>query len=311
MITVQGISTLRNLTILSIQSNRLSSLGIPNSSSNRMPSSTTNDQTRDDSRTDTDIINGSTSEAITNNTNNNVIDNNDNNNISNLPLPLSFLTSLTELHVSHNALTSLNGLSTGPASLRILDISSNPLSSLAGIESLTNLEELWASNCHMDDWREVERGIGTEKSGKHALETVYLEGNPIQRKQPALYRGKVKLLVPGVRQIDACEFLGSHFPLDIASYLCSLSSIAVLHVLVASSRISIHSIIPLLIFASLIPFLFLFFFPSSLRLTCRQHSSASRHGSLQKLHASHAPKPSKDLKDISTCGIIFKKEKKI
>ena len=91
----------------------------------------------------------------------------------------------------------------------MLDISSNPVSSLSGLEPLTKLEEFWASNCKIEDWREIERGLG-EKSGKEKLETVYLEGNPIERMGPAVYRGKVKMLVPRVRQIDACRFFSHH-----------------------------------------------------------------------------------------------------
>ena len=204
MRTAQGISNLHNLTILSIQSNRLTSLGTPSNNSSNKTTDISNNGNKEHAKAKTDIINGTqpnTAAKVDNTT----IEN-PNNTINSSNLPLSYLTSLTELHVSHNALTSLTGLSAGPESLRTLDISSNPLSSLVGLEPLKNLEELWASNCQLDDWREVERGIGTEVSGKHALETVYLEGNPVQRKQPALYRGKVKLLVPGVRQIDASEF---------------------------------------------------------------------------------------------------------
>lgn len=192
---LQGISTLRNLKILAIQSNRLTSLGRNNSNS---ITNITNNGNKADNHLSSNVNSESQPNANTNT---------DNDNDNSLNLPLSALISLTELYVSHNALTSLTGLSAGPSSLRIVDISNNPLSSLAGLEPLKNLEELWASNCRIDDWKEVERGIGTEMSRKRSLETVYLEGNPVQRKQPALYRGKVKLLVPGVRQIDACKFL--------------------------------------------------------------------------------------------------------
>lgn len=38
---------------------------------------------------------------------------------------------------------------------------------------------------------------------KEKLETVYFEGNPLQLRQPALYRNKVRLALPQVQQIDA------------------------------------------------------------------------------------------------------------
>ena len=37
------------------------------------------------------------------------------------------------------------------------------------------------------------------------LTTVYFEGNPLERRQRALYRGKVRLALPNIRQIDASE----------------------------------------------------------------------------------------------------------
>ena len=42
---------------------------------------------------------------------------------------------------------------------------------------------------------------------KEALETVYLEMNPLQLAQPALYRNKVRLALPQIKKIDACELL--------------------------------------------------------------------------------------------------------
>ncbi|KAH6711770.1 protein phosphatase-like protein PP1 regulatory subunit sds22 [Leptodontidium sp. MPI-SDFR-AT-0119] len=111
---------------------------------------------------------------------------------------LSSLPNLEELYISHNALTSLSGLenSTG---LRVLDISNNGITSLKGLENLQELEELWASYNQLSDFAEVESELG----GKKELNTVYFEGNPLQLKQPALYRNKVRLALPRVMQIDA------------------------------------------------------------------------------------------------------------
>lgn len=114
---------------------------------------------------------------------------------------LENLTSLEELHISHNALTSLNGL-TSNTTLRVIDISNNPITSLSGLEPLTNLEELWASYCQLTSFEEVLHVLGD----KEHLETVYFEGNPLQTRQPVLYRNKVRLALPQVRQIDASEY---------------------------------------------------------------------------------------------------------
>ena len=86
-------------------------------------------------------------------------------------------------------------------SLRVLDISSNPIPSLEGLKPLKHLEELWASYCQISSFEEVERELGD----KEELETVYFEGNPLQLRQPALYRNKVRLALPRIKQIDASK----------------------------------------------------------------------------------------------------------
>ncbi|KAH9866511.1 Protein phosphatase 1 regulatory subunit sds22 [Plenodomus biglobosus] len=113
---------------------------------------------------------------------------------------LSHLSTLEELHISHNLLTSISGLSSN-TNLRVIDISANPIEHLSGLEGLIHLQEFWASNCKLSDFREVER----ELRDKEELETVYFEGNPLQRQQPALYRNKIKLALPKVVQIDASK----------------------------------------------------------------------------------------------------------
>ncbi|KAF2803598.1 L domain-like protein [Mytilinidion resinicola] len=111
---------------------------------------------------------------------------------------ISALTNLEELHISHNALASLSGVENN-TNLRVIDISNNPIKSLAGLSPLSHLEELWASYCQLSDFAEVE----AELADKDELETVYFEGNPLQLRQPALYRNKVKLALPRIKQIDA------------------------------------------------------------------------------------------------------------
>lgn len=111
---------------------------------------------------------------------------------------LSSLKSLEELYISHNALTSLSGLESNTA-LRVLDISNNQISKLEGISHLTHLEELWASSNLLSNFDEVERELRDKKE----LQTVYFEGNPLQTKGPAVYRNKVRLALPQVKQIDA------------------------------------------------------------------------------------------------------------
>ncbi|KAF2100368.1 protein phosphatase 1 regulatory subunit [Rhizodiscina lignyota] len=111
---------------------------------------------------------------------------------------LSSLTSLEELYISHNALTNISGLESN-TSLRVLDVSNNPIDHFTGLTNNSNLEEVWASNCLFGDFAEVER----ELKDKEKLDTVYFEGNPLQKNQPVLYRNKIRLALPQVKQIDA------------------------------------------------------------------------------------------------------------
>lgn len=115
---------------------------------------------------------------------------------------LSSLKNLEEVYVSHNAITDLSGLESN-TSLRVLDISNNQVSKLEHLSTLSNLEELWASNNQLSSFEEVERELKDKKN----LETVYFEGNPLQTRGPAVYRNKVRLAVPHIKQIDASKSL--------------------------------------------------------------------------------------------------------
>jgi protein phosphatase 1 regulatory subunit 7 len=111
------------------------------------------------------------------------------------------LPQLTELYVSDNKIPSLSPLSHN-TKLEILDFQSNPITSLEGLENLAALENVWASNCQVADFREIERAL----RDKEKLEEVYFEGNPVQKREPVLYRNKLRLALPQVAKIDACEF---------------------------------------------------------------------------------------------------------
>ncbi|KAJ4294046.1 protein phosphatase regulatory subunit Sds22 [Kalmusia sp. IMI 367209] len=111
---------------------------------------------------------------------------------------LSKLKSLEELYVSHNAIEEISGLEEN-TNLHVIDISSNPIKQLKGLKPLEHLQEFWASNCQLSSFDEVEKELGDKKE----LETVYFEGNPLQKAQPVLYRNKVRLALPRIRQIDA------------------------------------------------------------------------------------------------------------
>ncbi|KAL4785336.1 hypothetical protein BJX76DRAFT_347110 [Aspergillus varians] len=114
---------------------------------------------------------------------------------------LSSLKSLEELYVSHNAITDLAGLESNSA-LRVLDFSNNQVSKLEHLSPLEELEELWASNNQLSNFNEVERELKDKKN----LQTVYFEGNPLQTNGPVVYRNKVRLAIPQIKQIDASKF---------------------------------------------------------------------------------------------------------
>lgn len=111
---------------------------------------------------------------------------------------LSDLPNLEELYISHNALNAISGLQNN-TKLRVLDISNNQIVHLSNLGQLKGLEELWASSNMLQSFEEVERELVDKKE----LNTVYFEMNPLQLKNPALYRNKIKLAIPQIQQIDA------------------------------------------------------------------------------------------------------------
>ncbi|KAI1331326.1 hypothetical protein F5Y16DRAFT_359571 [Xylariaceae sp. FL0255] len=121
--------------------------------------------------------------------------------------PLKDAPQLEELLISHNALESLEGLEHN-TKLTLLDISNNKIKSLKGIGGLKEITDLWASYNLITDFADIERELGD----KEELETVYFEGNPLQLRQPALYRNKVRLALPNIKQIDASEFYNVDLP---------------------------------------------------------------------------------------------------
>ena len=114
---------------------------------------------------------------------------------------LTSLTNLEELYIADNAIERISGLDTNK-SLRVLDISRNPISSIEGVGHLTHLEEFWASSCRLSSFEEIERELGDKKE----LSTVYLEGNPLQLRNPVVYRNKVHLALSQIKQIDASKY---------------------------------------------------------------------------------------------------------
>ena len=117
---------------------------------------------------------------------------------------LANLAHLTELYLSHNGLSNLTALGGLPPSLTILDVSANQLSSLAPLAPLQALVEVWAGENVIAEWGEVESGLG----GKSGVGCVYLEGNPVVKKDVGDgvgYAERMKRICPSLRQLDADE----------------------------------------------------------------------------------------------------------
>lgn len=97
-------------------------------------------------------------------------------------------------------LTEISGLGNN-LNLHVLDISNNKIANLTSIGHLENLEELWASSNQLSSFDEVENQL----ADKEHLKTVYFEGNPLQTNYAVMYRNKVRLSLPQIRQIDASK----------------------------------------------------------------------------------------------------------
>ncbi|KAI0925989.1 hypothetical protein AcW1_008276 [Taiwanofungus camphoratus] len=111
---------------------------------------------------------------------------------------LDSLKNLEELYLSHNGIERLEGLEHNHK-LRTLDIGNNFVPLLENISHLSSLEELWINDNTITTLRDLEPQL------KHisCLETIYLEGNPVQKDEGANYRRKVILALPQIKQLDA------------------------------------------------------------------------------------------------------------
>ncbi|EST07457.1 Leucine rich repeat 4 [Kalmanozyma brasiliensis GHG001] len=118
---------------------------------------------------------------------------------------LETLVNLEELYISHNGLTKLEGLEHN-TKLTTLDVGANMIEKVENVGHLSRLEEFWANDNRIADLNELDKELGPNRMP--ALETVYLEGNPAQKKEGPAYRRKVKLLLPQLKQIDATFIRG-------------------------------------------------------------------------------------------------------
>jgi protein phosphatase 1 regulatory subunit 7 len=70
------------------------------------------------------------------------------------------------------------------------------LSRIKNVHHLVDLKEFWCNDNNIDCWSDIDQ-LATLRH----LECVYLERNPIA--QDNMYRRKVKMAIPHIKQIDA------------------------------------------------------------------------------------------------------------
>ncbi|EMR08939.1 hypothetical protein PNEG_02720 [Pneumocystis murina B123] len=101
-----------------------------------------------------------------------------------IPYSLSILTSLKSLNISYNRIESLQSLMRHPLlSIATIDIRSNRLRSLIGIEKLINLQRLDIRDNCLSDPMEV-----TRLANAHTFKQIWVSGNPFTYKHFSTYR---------------------------------------------------------------------------------------------------------------------------
>ncbi len=113
---------------------------------------------------------------------------------------LDKLVNLEEFYIAHNGLTQIEGLEQN-VKLTTLDVAGNRLTKVENVKHLSQLEEFWANDNQIADINKLEEELGPKHLPQ--LNTVYLEGNPAQRKEGPAYRRKLALALPQIKQIDA------------------------------------------------------------------------------------------------------------
>ncbi len=108
---------------------------------------------------------------------------------------LDHMQGLEELYLSHNGLSSMDGIQ-NLRNLKVLDLAVNKIQHLEQLENLVNLNDFWFNGNQAADFSELE-----QLKGAKGLDTVYLEGNPLERDSE--YHAKVLRVLPNLKQIDA------------------------------------------------------------------------------------------------------------
>lgn len=112
---------------------------------------------------------------------------------------LAGMDSLTILSLGRNQIKKIEGLDGVADTLEQLWISYNLLTSLAGVDKLTNLTHLFCSNNKISSWSEVERLSTLPK-----LRDLLLVGNPLHRKHEEEGNWRIEVIkrLPNLKILD-------------------------------------------------------------------------------------------------------------
>lgn len=120
-----------------------------------------------------------------------------NNRLTSLGDGLRNLSQLKELYLACNRISSVEGgLPQPPAKLETVDLSTNGLASLTGIQEYPTLQELWLSSSALDAYTALE-----PLTSLPGLTCLYLEHSPIAKDFE--YRITLTRMLPTLEQLDA------------------------------------------------------------------------------------------------------------
>lgn len=119
-----------------------------------------------------------------------------NNRLTSLGDGLLNLHALKELYLACNRIPTLSEGLPFPSRLNTIDLSTNGLTSLDGIDRIQTLEELWLSSSAIDSYDSL-----TILSHLPHLTCLYLEHSPIAKDFE--YRKKLTTMLPSLIQLDA------------------------------------------------------------------------------------------------------------
>lgn len=126
-----------------------------------------------------------------------------NNRLTSLDGGLLKLHNLRELYLACNRIQTITNELPIPSHLMVIDLSTNGLRSIEGIELQPTLEEFWMSSSSFQTFQELE-----SLAALPLLKCVYLEHSPIAKDFE--YRKNLTRMLPTLEQLDATPVNRNH-----------------------------------------------------------------------------------------------------